>query len=98
MKAMLKISGWYKTLPSGNTEGIDDTDDLAWYFSECQDTNNLSTSKASLRQNNKYIVLHKETTVLFPTNVNVNGLDWLQIDNRAPVVVAPAPGAGGNSQ
>ena len=56
---------------------------------------NLPNNEALFCQNNKFIVLTKETTAIFPLLDIVSGLDWQQLANRPPVVVSAAPSAAG---
>ena len=88
---MLEAAKWNRLTVSGLWDIIANVPDLAFYFGECADPNNLPPSDATITRNNKYIILYKDTGFMFPENDDINLLNWAEIKAQEPQAAAAAP-------
>ena len=82
-----------KQAKNGDFINIDTTWKLVQHFRKAQNAQQLSTYDGYYSNDNKLLVLYKETTTttMYPQSQSATGLDWRQIKITPPPVVAAAP-------
>ena len=80
---LLRVGKLYrKRKDNGSLVLVRDTNDLATFFTKCQD--DASIADMDITRENRYLLLYKKTNGMFPLKEDINCKDWDEIGKKAP--------------